>query len=264
MPVPLPHQTTLDRILSILKQDERLLGVAIAGSYVDGSMDEYSDLDLMIVVEEDHYERVMAARLEIASSLGTLLAAFTGEHVGEPRLLVCLYDQPLIHVDLKFVRLQDFQADRVEDPIVLWERGTLLTDAVRSNPQSYPPIDPQWMEDRFWVWVHYCAAKIGRGELFEAIACLSFLREQVLAPCAKAEARLRPRGVRALEQELPHYLIDFCQTLPTEYEPREISRALQHTIDFYRQLRDRASVAALIRRTDAENAAEGYLQSLLK
>ncbi|MER7057532.1 MULTISPECIES: hypothetical protein [unclassified Streptomyces] len=27
--------------------------------------------------------------------------------------------------------------------------------------------DLQWIEDRFWIWVHYGATKLGRGELFE-------------------------------------------------------------------------------------------------
>ena len=38
-----------------------------------------------------------------AAGLGPLLACFTGEHVGEPRLLIALYGPPPVHVDLKFV-----------------------------------------------------------------------------------------------------------------------------------------------------------------
>ena len=45
----------------------------------------------------------MGERRTIAESCGGLLAAFTGEHVGEPRLLICLYGPPLAHVNLKFV-----------------------------------------------------------------------------------------------------------------------------------------------------------------
>lgn len=43
---------------------------------------------------------------ELAGTLGHLLHAFTGEHVGEPRLLICLYGPELLHVDLKFVTLE--------------------------------------------------------------------------------------------------------------------------------------------------------------
>ncbi|NRS94850.1 hypothetical protein DFH40_002566 [Clostridium beijerinckii] len=47
----------------------------------------------------------MNERIKIAESLGTLLSAFTGEHVGEPRLLICLCEPELLHVDLKFVSI---------------------------------------------------------------------------------------------------------------------------------------------------------------
>ncbi|BBD66067.1 hypothetical protein NIES4072_02540 [Nostoc commune NIES-4072] len=42
--------------------------------------------------------------------------------------------------------LEDFQTDRIENPIILWERGNLLTLAVSDNPRNYPPFDPQWIE----------------------------------------------------------------------------------------------------------------------
>lgn len=146
-----------------LQTDERLLGVAIAGSYLRGEMDEYSDLDLILVVNDGHYQNLFQQRQIFASQLGSLLAAFTGEHVGEPRVLICLYDNPLVHVDLKFLLLQAFTTDLIEDPVVLWEQENLLTTAIANNPCHYPPIDLQWIEDRFWVWVHYCAARLGRG-----------------------------------------------------------------------------------------------------
>jgi predicted nucleotidyltransferase len=263
MPVPEPQRSFLEQILASLKTDDRLLGIAIGGSYLSGEMDEYSDLDLAIVVDDVYYEQVLKERQQIASRLGSLLAVFTGEHVGEPRLLICLYDNPLVHVDLKFLLLQDFKTDRVENPVILWERGNLLTCAVEENARNYPPLDLQWIEDRFWVWVHYGATKLGRGELFEAIDFLSYLRGQVLAPLAKVQAGRLPRGVRNLERELPHLLPDFCQTIPSKHNAYEIAQAFQHTIRFYRQLRDATKLPELILRSQAEVASTRYLQTVI-
>jgi hypothetical protein len=36
--------------------------------------------------------------------------------------------------------------------------------------------DLQWLEDGSWVWVHYIATKIARGELLEAVDALGFVR----------------------------------------------------------------------------------------
>ncbi|MFN6471732.1 MAG: nucleotidyltransferase domain-containing protein [Nostoc sp. SerVER01] len=263
MAVPEPQRELLEQILANLKRDERLLGVAIAGSYLTGEMDEYSDLDLIIVVDDVHYQQVLQERQVLASKLGKLLAAFTGEHVGEPRLLICLYDEPLVHVDLKFLLLEDFQKDRVENPIVLWEQRNLLSLAVCENPRNYPPVDPQWIEDRFWVWVHYGATKLGRGELFEVIDFLSFLRGQVLAPLAKFQAGLLPRGVRNLEKEIPSLVSNFRKTIPAKHDAQEIARSLQYTISFYCQLRAELKTPELIIRSQAEAASKKYLQAVI-
>ena len=104
--VPEPHRKFLQSALEVLQRDERLLGVAAGGSLLSNSMDEFSDLDLVIATEAAQHGQVLAERPRIAASLGPLLSAFTGEHVGEPRLLVCLYaGEPPLHVDLKFVAL---------------------------------------------------------------------------------------------------------------------------------------------------------------
>ncbi len=73
-------------------------------------MDEFSDLDLVVLVDSEKYQDVLKDRKEIAKRIGPLLESFTGEHVSEERLLVCLYDPPLLHVDLKFVSLTDAAA----------------------------------------------------------------------------------------------------------------------------------------------------------
>src|SRR5215217_1168642 len=109
------HRAFLVRLLTQFSEDSRFVAVLAGGSYVQNQLDEFSDLDLVLVAEPSHYASVMAEREELAESLGTLLARFTGEHVGEPRLLICLYDTPLLHVDLKFVVPSDL-GERVEDP----------------------------------------------------------------------------------------------------------------------------------------------------
>src|SRR2546425_1445712 len=81
-----------------------VLGMAIAGSFVDGTPDEYSDLDLRVVLTDGSFERLFSRREELARECGPLVAAFTGEHVGEPHLLITLYND-LVHVDFLFTEL---------------------------------------------------------------------------------------------------------------------------------------------------------------
>lgn len=241
--LPEPHRRFLVNLLRVLPEDQRLVGVAAGGSYLTDSMDEFSDLDLVLAIEPRDYAEVMEGRESIAGSFGPLLAAFTGEHVGEPRLLICLYGPPTLHVDLKFVRLED-SAQRIEDPAVLWEREGRLSEALRKGQPEYPEPDPQWIEDRFWTWVHYTAAKIGRGELFEALGCLAFLREKVLGPLGALRAGKRPAGARRIETATPE-LADRLRETIARYDAAEGLRALRACVDLYREVRPQASLSTL-------------------
>jgi hypothetical protein len=258
--LPALHATFLKEALPRLQADERIVAVAAGGSFLTGGMDEYSDLDLVIAVNPLAVPQIMQERHQIAATLGSLVAAFTGEHVGEPRLLICLYGPPLLHVDLKFISLAD--ADhRVENPIILWERGDQLTAILSRSEAVYPTPDLQWIEDRFWVWVHYITAKIGRGELLDAHDSLALLRALVLGPLALLAQGARPSGVRKVESHAQPYLEDLIRTT-TAYDRFGCVRALQAAATLYRKLRTRLATSSFSPRTEAEAAAMEYLAQI--
>ncbi|MFY9608349.1 MAG: oxalate:formate antiporter [Blastocatellia bacterium] len=258
--LPEPHAGFLRSAVDRLKQDSRLVGVAAGGSYLTQSIDEFSDLDLIIAVEPAAYETVLNERNVIAAGIGPLLASFTGEHVGEPRLLVCLYGPPLLHVDLKFISLAD-AATRVEDPAVLWERDGRLSAALCTGAARYPHPDIQWIEDRFWVWIHYGAAKIGRGELFEAIGFLSYLRAEVLGPLSLLVSGERPSGVRKLEFAAPNLARQMRATIAA-HDDVACAAALRAAAEMYRELRAALASKALTTNARAEQAAMEYLAEI--
>jgi predicted nucleotidyltransferase len=197
--LPTYHAAFLDKARGILSTDPHIHTLLAGGSLIHSGMDEFSDLDLVVVVEEDSYTEVLASRMEIARRLGPLLSAFTGEHVGEPRLLICLYGPELLHIDLKFVTMSDL--DRlIERPIVLWSRDKVAVEERLDRAEiSWPNLDPDWFEARAWIWLHYGAARALRGELFEAISMLAFFRDQVLGPMLHRRAGRPQRGVRRVE-----------------------------------------------------------------
>jgi predicted nucleotidyltransferase len=258
--LPAPHRAFLERALPVLADDSRIVGVGLGGSFVAGGFDEFSDLDLVIAVAPDAYEDVMGDRRRIAASLGNVLGAFTGEHVGEPRLLICLYGPTPLHVDLKFVRL-DAAADRVEDPAILSDRDDGYRKVLETTPAEYPALDLQWIEDRFWIWIHYGALKVGRGELFEAHDFLAFLRMQVLGPLVLAASDARPSGVRKIEMAAPQYVDRLRGTLGA-HDRRACLEALAACADLYVALRDEQAAGDLIRGRSAEIAAREFLDAL--
>ncbi len=254
-----PLRAMLRNIIAGLRLMPEILGCAAGGSFITGGMDAFSDLDIVLAVELPEWKRVMESRKAIARSLGPLLASFTGEHVGEPRLLICLFGPPPVHVDLKFVTLEMLET-RVEDPVVLWDRSGAMSGALRKGTARFPEPSIQWIEDRIWAWVHYTAAKIGRGELFEALAGLMFINENVLGPLALSDACARPTGVRHIEQAAPAFASRLESTI-ARYDARDALRALRAVVELYRGLRERIG-SAFTRGAEAEAAVMDYLETV--
>jgi predicted nucleotidyltransferase len=249
-----------DRIVTALKSDPRFVGLLAGGSFGQGDFDEYSDLDLVLVIEEDDYAPVMTTRHEFAASLGDLLYAFTGEHVGEPRLLICLYADPLMHVDLKFVTLDDLDK-RIEEPRLLWHRDDRIPQRLRLSIPRRAYREPEWFEERFWVWVHYTATKLGRGEIFETHLALAQLRLLVLGPMAARRVGSEQRGVRRLEMLAPDISRQLAATVG-DYSAGGCAAALRHTFAIYRDFRSDAPPRNQNR--EAENAVIEFVDRIIE
>lgn len=238
MPSTLPslHLEFVRRVRDGVENDPRLAALLAGGSYIHGGFDRQSDLDFVIVVDDESHAEVMASRHAFAESLGDLLAAFTGEHVGEPRLLICLYGPPLIHVDLKFV-LRSSLARMVERPAVLFARDRAGVEALLDGAAvEWPNMTPEWFEARAWIWLHYGATKLARGELFEAMGMLGFFREQVLGPMLHRRSGRPQRGVRRIEALDDPSAKRLAGTVPA-LDPDSVRDAYLVAVDMYMELR---------------------------
>ena len=231
-----PHITSFwDRAEPVLRGDERLLAALAAGSAISHQLDEHSDLDLVLVVRPEAYAEVLESHVTYPERIGGLLSAFVGYHVGEPRLVIALYDNPIIHVDFKFVTPDDL-SDRIETPIILFEHGNDISRLLANGKAEWPNRNPQWFEDRFWAWMHYGGVKIARGELFEALGFLSDIRSMVLGPLAARRQGRHQRAVRRVEQFDPAFAGQLQATL-ANYDTQDIWRALEACMDLYCDLR---------------------------
>eukprot|EP01132_Coremiostelium_polycephalum_P000650 gene650-805_t len=247
MDIPILHNSFINEIREILIRNDKFDALLGAGSMISNEMDQHSDIDLILVSnDKDNYQMVMKNRIEFANQIKGYLSGFTGEHVGEPRLLICLYqrdDGKLLHVDLKFIHIDDLinsGHQLIEKPVVLWERDTSskIKEFLNQSTTQWPNRPPQWFEDRFWIWIHYGLTKIQRGELFEAIGMLSFIREQVLGPMILRRIGLNQRGVRKLEQCQSGDIKQLETTIPNQKDKQSLLVSLNSCMDLYLNLRN--------------------------
>ena len=246
-----------ERAAGILEGDTSVIGLAVGGSWLDGEIDEYSDLDL-ILVTENKVSQDKDAMLKYAGKLGSLLSGFTGEHVGEPRLLICLYDDPLLHVDIKFLTI-DEMAPWVEDPVVLLDREGRLADALASTEPRFPHPDFQWIEDRFWIWIHYLLCKIGRGEYFEALDGFAFLRSVVFGPLLHLRNGNLPRGVRKVETMLKPGDLESLKSTIAAHDRHALLEGLRNSIALYCRIRSELFEDRVVFQRATESAVMRYL-----
>jgi hypothetical protein len=258
MDLPQPLRAVLDRLVDVARADPRIVGVTVGGSGATATTDAWSDLDTVIVCRDAAVAAAVQAECRaLAARLGPLVSAFTGEHVGEPRLLIALYAPPPLHVDLKVVAVDDL-ATRVEDGAIAWERDGAVSAAYAEAPAAWPAVDPQWIEDRYWTWVHYVATKIGRGELLEAVDALAMLRQLALGPLVALRDGRPAAGVRRLEQLAPADAQALAATIG-DHTPTGALAALRAAVEAYRRLSDHVAVE---RRVAAEEAAVAFLDTL--
>ena len=149
----------------------------------------------------------------------------------------------------------------MEDPVVLWDREGQVQQSLAAGTAAYPPPDLQWIEDRIWVWVHYTAAKLGRGELFEALDSLGVIRKLVLGPLVLQRGGALPNGVRRVE-ELSRTDVSNLVATVAAYDPSSCYQALSAAVALYREHRAALAAPSLVYRSAAEAESVAYLDAV--
>lgn len=244
----------------ILALNEDVIGLAVTGSWLTNELDEFSDVDLILITKEK-ISTDKDKMIAYAKSIGNFISGFTGEHVEEPRVLICLYDNPLLHVDIKFITISEFE-NRIENPKILFDRDNQLQTVLNNSTAKFPFPDYQWIEDRFWTWIHYALLKIGRGEYMEAYDFFSFLRMVVFGPLLHIKNKNLPRGVRKVETELQkHDLESLIATIPL-YDKQSLLNSLKNAVELYKELKITLYDDKIIINENAEQKVMTYMNKL--
>jgi len=258
------HIDFTNRFKNIFINDKRFIGLAIGGSWIDGKMDEFSDLDFYIIANQNFRNLSFENKKILIEPLGELLNCYENTH--DNRVMVCLYktNSQLLHVDIKWTDANGFK-DRVENPEILFERKKILSKIIEQfPPQGYPKPDLQLHENRFWTWMHYVLSKIGRGELFEAYHYLCDVRNYCLGPMLLILNNLPGRGMRRIEQINNEDLFLLDRGTPKKIENNELLEATLTTIEHYISTRNKIKNLDFIHADKAEKACLAYADQIRK
>jgi predicted nucleotidyltransferase len=230
------HKAKLEAASAFTRTMPGVMGLVVSGSLATGSADAYSDLDLKIVTRDELHDEAVKHLDGLVDACGVKVACFTAEHVGHPGMLIVLYDD-LIHIDFYPVRLGELSSKNEGIASwVVWAQDDVIAAAL-CGPADEAGVDLTWIEARVWTWVWYTHSKILRGELYEALDALQYLRGNVLFALLAETSGLRPCGSRRAERHVGELGPLFARTVPPlERDP--VMDALRATVELYLKLAD--------------------------
>ncbi len=137
-----------------------------------------------------------------------------------------------------------------------------LQQIIDQTQAKSPYPDFQWIEDRFWIWIHYALQKIGRGEYLEAFDFLGFLRMVVFGPLLHVQNNSLPRGVRKVETKLIGADLSKLKLTIPYYNRQSLISSLRNAVSLYRQLRAELYDSKVYLQNDTDNRVMMYFDEI--
>ena len=240
-----PCRALFDAFLELFAEREGV-AVAISGSLASGETDEYSDLDLeLIVPDEDQIEPTIAWLTQGAARMGPMLASFPATHLGLRDLRIFFFEREngVVKVDVWVMSAKTFDS-MPEMRIVVdpggWLRARLAAPHRSGVQREYDFAD---LHNKFTGWIWFTCIKIARGEYGEAANSLEVMRSFALLPCLQFVHGLPYEGYRKLEARLPAEIVASLQaTYPAQMRAAELVRALSCLAEMFEAVQPRVSV----------------------
>ena len=256
------RQETLEKLLEALESDHRIGGVLLVGSGAYGFKDEFSDIDLAVVVSEGQDAISVFRDWEsVIRNLLPVLWCFTdirGPEVG----LYAFILEDFLEVDISFQSLAMLSARSPNWRVHLDKIGQ-IQEILRASwlEKTEPNLETLYARrlDSIWHYVTHVAVSIKRGHLWRAMHYLEEIRNRTieLEGCA---CNRQTHHFREVDQLPSARLSALEQTLPTRLERNELVRALYAAMDCFFETAARIDRICGTQRSDIlREAMERYL-----
>ncbi|AOV06745.1 aminoglycoside 6-adenylyltransferase [Sporosarcina ureilytica] len=174
--ISLCRQEIKEAIEQDLAGDPGILAVFYGGSIGNGDADQYSTIDLRIVVADEAFDQFWANKQNRAGRWGNVLFF---EEVPHANYSTAHYEQ-FVKVDIFYYRLKDilpsFWLRNIE---VFYDSSGMLVDIIAKSRQlTYKPSVKEidlW-RTKFFAYLHEWYRGIMRSEYYYALNCLDSLR----------------------------------------------------------------------------------------
>ena len=233
--LPDGHRVVLDRFVVACQADERVLAAFLSGSYARGAADEYSDLDLGVIITAAGYDDFRSGCEAFVRQLGEPLFL---EDFDLPDAMFFILPGG-IEAEIWLGREDRLQQFPGGPYTVLLDKNGVLSEPVAERESSRDRQVETLRRAVCWFWhdlSHFTAA-MGRGQLWWAYGQL----EEVRGVCVNL-ARLRQDfsasadGYEKLDQAVPAGELAALRSTYCAFERRAMLDAANVIVGFYREL----------------------------
>ena len=228
------HEQLIVRFSDACSYDHRIVAAFVGGSIARGDADQYSDVDLCVVTQDEAVDDVFADRAAIVAQFGTPL--FLEEWGDEaPEIFVILADGT--DVEVFFVAESRIKEMQVGPILPLLDRIGLLTNLelpIRAPLSKDLAVELRRVLAWFWHDVSHLIKALGRGQLWWAAGEVEALRGYCLN-LVRIE-----QGVEAgdepyfkIDAETSTMALDPVRTTFAPLEPEALARAGSELVAFF-------------------------------
>lgn len=171
-----PHLLqSLERLTEYYRSDPRCLGLYLLGSIGRGATDEYSDVDLAVVVDDASYAVVSGGMRAVCERCCGPIVVWLPE--GETdgfcnyAFLFGAPDGQVLLYDFEIVTESVFKKTGMRPDTVLYDPVGLLAQAART--EAAPASDPRHLArcvDTYWVYAYLNGKYRRRGDVFKMLS----------------------------------------------------------------------------------------------
>lgn len=259
---PQERQEVLDRTLVALRTDDRIAGVVIVGSGAVGFEDDYSDIDLAVVVAEEEdtlpvfrdWKPRIEALLPVIHSFETIY--------GPNSYLHGFLFEGFLELNLGFVCLANLFAKRARWQVA-FDRSGKIENIMRSSweQRAGPDAQAAYLSrlNSIWHYIIQVVIALKRGHPWRALHELEQIRSRVVE-LAGLRLGLETKHFRHVDQIPEEFLAELERTLVCSLAPADILRALKATTAcFFREARELDNALSLDVAADLEARMQEYI-----
>ncbi len=233
------HQAFINRFINVCEADDHIVAAFLGGSNAKGYADQYSDIDVCVITDENAYEDFFNKRESFLRSLGELVFL---EDFGIPNIAFFIFEDGT-EGELYFGS-ESHLAHIHSGPFrVLLDKKNILAEAVFPDDKTDPSHQTEELRHnifRFWHEMSHFITAMGRGKLWWARGQLDELRA-ICVNLVRLQNNFSDEGVG----EEPYFKIEYAidveklSALETTFCPMEKNAMLQSArviVRFYMQV----------------------------